>query len=92
MKKSIVIALASLAAALSAFGQGTVNFRNDYDVGGVPGAKAFINGPSGTPLAAAVGRVEVLDSTGNVISASVDGLGKSFIDNGRSPCWPAART
>lgn len=90
MKKSILVLLVGLIAAASAFAQGTVNFRNDYktklstDPAGGPftGPFAYITGPDGLPLSKDVGRVEILDNTGKVISASVDGLGKSFIDDG----------
>lgn len=65
MKKTILITLIGLASGLSSFAQGLVNFNNNYQVAG---ALAAIKNSDGTLLGKGVGKVEILDGAGQVIS------------------------
>jgi len=76
MKKQL-LAVLSLAAAFSALGQGTVNVNNNFNLPN-SGPKAFVNLSPGVVLPKALGRVEVLDSGGQVISSVKDGTGNAF--------------
>lgn len=68
----ILLTIIGLAAGLTALAQGTVNLNNNFTAPGAA-AKAFILGVDGQPLAKALGSVEILDATGNVIKSG--GLG-----------------
>lgn len=71
----ILLTIIGLAAGLSALAQGTVNLNNNFTPPGGT-ARAFVLSPSGTPLAKALGQVEVL--SGDTVIASggfgADGL------------------
>jgi hypothetical protein len=73
----LLLAVITLAAGLTALAQGTVNLNNNYIVPG-GATKAFVNLATGLPVPKALGRVEVLDSTGAVISGVKDGSGNTF--------------
>jgi hypothetical protein len=72
----LLLAVIAVAAGLTALAQGTVNLNNNYTA---PGAseKAWVT-LAGVPIPKALGRVEVLDSTGAVISSVKDGTGNPF--------------
>jgi len=64
----ILLTIIGLAAGLTALAQGTVNINNNFTpTGGTD--KAFILGVDKSPLAKALGSVEILDSTGAVIKS-----------------------
>lgn len=74
----LLLAVITLAAGLTALAQGTVNLNNNYTPTGAA-AKAFVNLAGGVlPLPKDLGRVEVLDATGAVISTVKDGSGNLF--------------
>lgn len=78
----LLLAVITLAASLTALAQvGTVNLNNNYTAPGAS-AKAFVNLNSGLPLPKAVGRVEVLDASGTVISPVKDGTGNALTADG----------
>ena len=60
--------LAFLLLGLSALGQGTVNIHNNFTPQG-SSTKAYVLGMDNQPLAKAFGRVEVVDSNGEVIKS-----------------------
>lgn len=72
----ILLTIIGLAAGLSALAQGTVNLNNNFTPPGGT-ARAFILSPTGTPLAKALGQVEVLSADNAVIASGgfgADGL------------------
>lgn len=73
----ILLTIIGLAAGLTALAQGTVNINNNWTPAG-SATKAFVNAPDGTPLAKALGQVEVLDSTGAVIKSGGFGANGLF--------------
>lgn len=78
----LLVTIIGLAAGLSALAQGNVNINNNFTAAGAS-AKAFVIGNqdtpySGLPMPKALGRVEVLDSNGNIINGPADGTGKTF--------------
>jgi hypothetical protein len=74
----LLLAVITLAAGLSALAQGTVNINNNFTAVGAS-AKAFVYLDGGVlPVPKGLGRVEVLDATGAVISPIKDGTGNPF--------------
>lgn len=67
--KKILLTIISVAAGLSALAQtGAVNLNNNFTPPGAS-SRAYIYGADGARLTAAIGQVEILDSTGAVIKS-----------------------
>jgi len=77
MKAGFVFLLLTHLAVLPGWGAGLINLNNNFTPPG-GASKAFVLGQDGQPMAKALGRVEVLDSTGALIRSGGFGANGLF--------------